>query len=151
MTCAHCAQTIDRALQTLPGVKARVSYPEHKAYIEDVGQSSLLVVMEAISGAGYGVKAPERSDTRDQKRKAEQTLHVAIIGGGSAAFAAAIRATKEGAYVTVIESGELGGTCVNVGCVPSKILIHAAQTAYKQAHPGLAGLKGCSPHCCRAA
>lgn len=60
--------------------------------------------------------------------------HVAIIGSGSAAFAAAIRASERGARVTLIESGTLGGTCVNVGCVPSKITIRAAEIAHRQAH-----------------
>ena len=63
-------------------------------------------------------------------------LKVAIIGTGSAAFAAAIRAAEEGALVTVIEAGEIGGTCVNVGCVPSKIMIRAAHLAHLQSdHP----------------
>ena len=63
-------------------------------------------------------------------------MNVAIIGTGSAAFAAAIRAAEEGAAVTVIEAGEIGGTCVNVGCVPSKIMIRAAQIAHLQSgHP----------------
>jgi len=57
-------------------------------------------------------------------------LHIAIIGSGSGAFAAAIRAVEEGARVTMIESGTLGGTCVNVGCVPSKIMIRAAHVAH---------------------
>ncbi|RFF31610.1 mercury(II) reductase [Wenzhouxiangella sediminis] len=57
-------------------------------------------------------------------------LHIAIIGSGSAAFAAAIRAAEEGARVSMIERGTLGGTCVNVGCVPSKIMIQAAHVAH---------------------
>ena len=63
-------------------------------------------------------------------------LHVAIVGSGSAAFAAAIRATEAGARVTIIEAGTIGGTCVNVGCVPSKIFIRAAHVAHLAAtHP----------------
>jgi len=57
-------------------------------------------------------------------------LHIAIIGSGSAAFAAAIRAVEEGAQVTIIECGTVGGTCVNTGCVPSKIMIQAAHIAH---------------------
>lgn len=60
-------------------------------------------------------------------------LHIAIIGSGSGAFAATIRAVQEGARVTMIERGTLGGTCVNVGCVPSKIMIQAAHTAHVRA------------------
>ena len=55
---------------------------------------------------------------------------VAIIGSGAAAFAAAIRLQEEGAEVTMVERGTTGGTCVNTGCVPSKILISAAHVAH---------------------
>jgi mercuric reductase len=64
------------------------------------------------------------------------SLHIAILGSGSAAFACAIRAAEGGARVTMIERGTLGGTCVNVGCVPSKVLIRGAEIAHLQAaHP----------------
>ena len=65
-------------------------------------------------------------------RESEQ-LHVAIIGSGSGAFACAIKAAENGASVTMIEGADIiGGCCVNVGCVPSKILIRAAQLAHQQ-------------------
>ena len=57
-------------------------------------------------------------------------LKVAVIGSGGAAFAAAIRLQEEGAEVTMVERGTTGGTCVNIGCVPSKILISAAHVAH---------------------
>lgn len=72
-------------------------------------------------------------------------LNIAIIGGGSAAFAAALRAADAGAAVTLIESDEVGGTCVNVGCVPSKIMIRAAHLAHLQDHHSFAGLKKNTP------
>ncbi len=50
-----------------------------------------------------------------------------VIGGGSGGVATARRAAKYGARVLLIEEGRLGGTCVNVGCVPKKIMWHAAQ------------------------
>ncbi|GAC23128.1 MULTISPECIES: mercury(II) reductase [Paraglaciecola] len=60
-------------------------------------------------------------------------LHVAIIGSGSGAFACAIKAAENGARVTMIEGADIiGGCCVNIGCVPSKILIRAAQLAHQQ-------------------
>jgi glutathione reductase (NADPH) len=52
---------------------------------------------------------------------------LAVIGGGSGGLACAQRAAQYGARVVVIESGRLGGTCVNVGCVPKKIMWIAAQ------------------------
>ncbi|MBE0451763.1 MAG: FAD-dependent oxidoreductase, partial [Clostridia bacterium] len=50
-----------------------------------------------------------------------------IIGSGSAAFASAIKAKEYGAKVGMIESGTVGGTCVNFGCVPSKTLLKAGE------------------------
>ncbi len=55
------------------------------------------------------------------------TYDLVIIGSGSAAFAAAIRASSHDARVALVESDTVGGTCVNVGCVPSKVLLEAAQ------------------------
>lgn len=66
---------------------------------------------------------------------------LAIIGSGSAAFAAAIAATNQGRRVVMVERGTTGGTCVNVGCVPSKALLAAAEArhtaAWADRFPGL--------------
>lgn len=59
-----------------------------------------------------------------------EKTHIVIIGSGGAAMAAALKATERGARVTLIERGTIGGTCVNVGCVPSKTLIRASQIAH---------------------
>ncbi len=58
--------------------------------------------------------------------KPERSFDLVVLGSGSAAFAAAIRARDHGASVALVESGTVGGTCVNVGCVPSKFLIERA-------------------------
>lgn len=55
---------------------------------------------------------------------------VAVLGAGSAGFSAAITAADEGAQVALIGHGTIGGTCVNVGCVPSKALIRAAESLH---------------------
>ncbi|HYS43833.1 MAG TPA: mercury(II) reductase [Geobacteraceae bacterium] len=55
-----------------------------------------------------------------------QDHDVVIVGSGSTAFAAALRAQTLGAKVLMIEKSALGGTCVNWGCIPSKTLIHSA-------------------------
>jgi mercuric reductase len=59
---------------------------------------------------------------------------LAVIGAGSAGFSAAITAAEGGAQVLVVGHGTIGGTCVNVGCVPSKALIRAAQTLHIASH-----------------
>ena len=68
------------------------------------------------------------SDCCDKKNG--NSYDVAVIGAGSAGFSAAITAADEGAQVALIGYGTIGGTCVNVGCVPSKALIRAAETLH---------------------
>ena len=58
---------------------------------------------------------------------------LAVVGNGSAGFSAAITAAEQGAQVALIGHGTIGGTCVNVGCVPSKAVIHAGGTGAGQA------------------
>src|SRR5712691_7662508 len=60
-------------------------------------------------------------------------FELAIIGSGSAAFSAAIRATELGARVAMVERGTIGGTCVNVGCIPSKAELAAAAQRHRAA------------------
>ena len=64
-----------------------------------------------------------------------------IIGGGSAAFAAAIRASELGGTSLIVNGGlPIGGTCVNVGCVPSKSLVRAAEANHRAAHHAFRGI-----------
>jgi mercuric reductase len=56
---------------------------------------------------------------------------LAVIGAGSAGFSAAITAAAQGANVALIGYGTIGGTCVNIGCVPSKTLIRATETIHQ--------------------
>ena len=64
-----------------------------------------------------------------------------IVGSGSAGVAAAIEASNQGASAVVIEGGTVGGTCVNVGCVPSKTLLRAGEANHKASGSSFAGVK----------
>jgi len=55
-----------------------------------------------------------------------QTTTLLIVGGGPGGYVAAIRAAQLGIPTTLVEGAELGGTCLNIGCIPSKAMIHAA-------------------------
>ncbi|WP_208027879.1 mercury(II) reductase [Rhabdothermincola sediminis] len=66
------------------------------------------------------------------------------VGSGGAAFAAAIRAHDLGASVAIVERATVGGTCVNVGCVPSKALLAAADAVWHARHPRFAGVPATS-------
>ena len=69
-----------------------------------------------------------------------RTYDLAVIGSGSAAFADAIRARDLGAEVAMIERGTVGGTCVNVGCVPSKAQLAAARQRHEAVHSRFPGI-----------
>lgn len=70
---------------------------------------------------------------------------ILVIGGGSAGFSAAIAAADSGAKVVIAGAGTIGGTCVNVGCVPSKNLIRATEAVHKGNNVDrFDGLKGAS-------
>ncbi|MFN3281691.1 MAG: mercury(II) reductase [Tabrizicola sp.] len=78
---------------------------------------------------------PDSAKTRE--------FDLAVIGAGSAGFSAAITAAEGGRHVALIGHGTIGGTCVNVGCVPSKTMIRAAEALHRakaaQRFPGLQG------------
>lgn len=141
MTCDNCAASVKQTLLAVAGVsRAEVSYPDATAHVDVAAGTPLAALLEAVRAKGYGAEASGGACCATAP-KTEGKLSIAIIGTGSAAFAAAIRAVEEGAAVTVIEASITGGTCVNVGCVPSKILIRAAHVAHLQARhpfPGLA-------------
>nr|WP_325179863.1 dihydrolipoyl dehydrogenase [uncultured Oscillibacter sp.] len=61
-------------------------------------------------------------------------MNLAIIGGGPGGYVAAIRASQLGADVTLIEKDAIGGTCLNVGCIPTKSLIHSADLYHAIIH-----------------
>lgn len=163
MTCDHCAATVEKVLNQLPGTSAKVSYDNAVAEVSTSAGTDVKQLLDAVRAKGYGAElldAPKGGDGERtpsvgkaalSKRNAESGLHVAIIGSGSGAFAAAIRAVDAGAQVTMIEAGTLGGTCVNVGCVPSKIMIQAAHFAHAQAASPFRGIVSRSPQVNRAA
>jgi mercuric reductase len=163
MTCDRCAKSIEEALADMTGVmEAQVSYDEGTARIKtEVGIDSAKLI-DAVQGKGFGAEVLDRKGPTVAKEMSDRpripvvdtptpsakprlgsrgALHIAIVGSGGAAFACAIRAAEEGATVTLIERGILGGTCVNVGCVPSKIMIRAAHLAHLQSDHPFDGIK----------
>ncbi|WP_339828851.1 mercury(II) reductase [uncultured Parvibaculum sp.] len=74
----------------------------------------------------------------------KSNFDLAVIGAGSAGFSAAITAAEAGTRVALIGHGLIGGTCVNVGCVPSKVMIRAAEAIHgakvAKRFPGLSGM-----------
>ena len=79
----------------------------------------------------------------------EMTCDLLVIGGGPGGYVCASRAARQGLDTVLVEGRRVGGTCLNVGCIPSKALIHAADlyhTATLQAGEGLCGVTVATPH-----
>ncbi len=153
MTCEACAAHVKKALENVPGVRsAEVSYAQGNAQVAVDAGTAPEALIAAVTQAGYGAAladAPAKGGLFERVREwmgggdkaASAGLHIAIIGSGGAAMAAALKAVERGARVTLIERGTLGGTCVNIGCVPSKIMIRAAHIAHlRRESPFDAGL-----------
>lgn len=145
MTCDHCAKTIDDALRMKGILDKSVSFKENRARVtfEETALSLGTIVQKIEKIGPYRISGIQDFSVDDAGSK----KHLVIIGGGSAAFAAAIQAQELGARVTMINdssSGKglpIGGTCVNVGCVPSKNLIRAAEALHQAKESRFSGIE----------
>jgi mercuric reductase len=125
MTCEHCAQTVKEALESVEGIKsANVYFPKGYAQVE--GEAQVEKLIEAVKKAGYGAELIE--DIPEVYIPKREVYDLFVLGGGSAGFAAAIRASELGGKVLIAENSVIGGTCLNRGCIPSKYLIEIANT-----------------------
>ncbi len=145
MTCDHCERSVAKALQSVLGVREvlEVSHADAAARVLAGPEATADRIERAVAKAGYG--AHVKSQTKGSDAPAVITsggseFDLLIVGGGSAGFAAAIKAADLGARVAMAEGGTLGGTCVNVGCVPSKTLIRAAEAQHRRLHHGFRGI-----------
>lgn len=71
----------------------------------------------------------------------DHTFDLVVLGAGSGGYAAALRASQLGMSVGLIEKDKVGGTCLHVGCIPTKALLHAAEVADSARHSEMFGVK----------
>ncbi|MDE3151060.1 MAG: mercury(II) reductase [Gemmatimonadota bacterium] len=145
MTCEHCERTVAAALRGGPGVQQviEVSQTGSRARITAGPEATAASIEGAVAKAGYEARVrpePRANPASASPARAGHDYDLAIVGGGSAGFAAAIKAAELGARVAMVEGATLGGTCVNVGCVPSKTLIRAAEAQHCRVHHGFRGI-----------
>ncbi|RME01456.1 MAG: FAD-binding protein, partial [Calditrichaeota bacterium] len=147
MTCDHCALHVQKALKQVDGVvEARVpSWKEKRAFVSVSGEVSETQLARAVEEAGYHVKEIHmktgKGATPSNGGGREVDYDLVVIGTGGGGMGAAIRAAEMGRKVAIVEAGTIGGTCVNIGCVPSKALIRAAEAYHTAGHHPFAGLK----------
>lgn len=140
MTCSGCARSVERALTAVGARDVQVDWRSGRASVEASGVSAGDLT-RALAGTKYRVERVGEPQERSGAQASVYEYDLAIVGSGGGAFAAAIAARDLDLRVVMIERGVVGGTCVNVGCIPSKALLAAAESRHRAAHarfPGIA-------------
>ncbi len=149
MTCDACAHHVTQALQGVDGVES-VQVPgwqSGRALLTAKPDVDKAALMQAVQAAGYRATVRASAATILSTKSPQQSTPPAtdydliVIGTGGAGMGAAIKGAELGQRVCIVEAGVIGGTCVNIGCVPSKALIRAAESYHKAGHHPFAGIE----------
>lgn len=147
MTCDSCAVHVVKALQSVEGVQEAdvPGWQSGRATLTVEPAVSDETLVEAVTKAGYRAKVAARRETSaphvpagDGRRR---DFALIVIGTGGGGMAAVIKAAELGYRAAIIEGGTIGGTCVNIGCVPSKALIRAAAAYHSAGHHPFQGIQ----------
>lgn len=104
-----------------------------KILVEEGSKAPVANTVGILVKEGEVISIVEAEETKEETvestadKEEKGSKKVVVIGGGPAGYVAAIRLAQLGAQVTLIEKGEIGGTCLNVGCIPTKVLLHTAE------------------------
>ena len=128
MTCTGCEKHIEKALESMGALNAKADFSQSEAVFQLPDDYAIGNAIEAVKKINYQPEEVEKLPV--QKRvmtNNKEDYDLLIIGSGGAAFSAAIKAVEYGSKVGMIERGTVGGTCVNIGCIPSKTLLRAGE------------------------
>lgn len=143
MTCTSCERHVEEALSAIGAENVEANFRRGEAIFELPEHIDIDKAKEAVNKDHY--KAGEAEAIQQQESSALEAednydYDFIVIGSGAAAFSAAIKAVEYGAKVAMIERGTIGGTCVNIGCVPSKTMLRAGEINYLAGHHPFDGL-----------
>ena len=144
MTCDGCEGHVGDALTDAGLTDLEVDWRRGFASGTDTGSFDVAKAKESLDGSNYeivSVTTPDAESKDEAAASGDDDYDLLILGSGSAAFAAAIKAKDLGATVAIVEKGTIGGTCVNIGCVPSKALLRPAELYYQAGHSPFAGVE----------
>ena len=140
-------------LGMLPGTLAYVNAGTQLATVDsaaDVVSAPVLLAFGALALLPWVARAVSRrlaarNAYRGWNRPAGFDRNLVVIGAGAAGLVSAYIAAALRARVTLVESGQMGGDCLNTGCVPSKALIRSARAAHQMRHADRYGLPPVEP------
>jgi mercuric reductase len=139
MTCSTCAQNVAHALEATGARNVRVDWRSGRATIDADGVPPA-EISRALDGTRYRVERIIEAASADDIDDGAHDYDLAIVGSGGGAFAAAIAARRRDLRVVMIERDTIGGTCVNIGCIPSKALLAAAEVRHRADQRRLPGI-----------
>lgn len=140
MDCSGCEDHVASALEHIGARNIKVDYNRGEALFELPINVKKEAVEQAIVEEHYQPRNFMQLRSEGDSDKEDDYDYI-IIGSGGAAFASAIKAREYGARVAMIERGTVGGTCVNIGCVPSKTLLRAGGINYLAKNSPFRGLQ----------
>lgn len=137
MTCDGCARHVESALREAGAERASADWRRGRATA--AGALDTRALERALSGTRYRVMdvRPSPGGRDRDGATAARDYDLVVIGSGGGAFAGAIRARDLGRSVLMVDRGTVGGTCVNVGCIPSKALLVRSERARLAGAPSL--------------
>ncbi len=135
----------DKATMDVPAPAAGKVVELKVAVGDTVSEGSLILLLEPVSADGAGPSAPSAPGAREpaapEAPEADVRVQVAVLGAGPGGYTAAFRAADLGLEVALIERDDtLGGVCLNVGCIPSKALLHVARVLAEAGELGASGV-----------
>lgn len=144
MTCDDCERHVSHALESVGAQNISASFRRNEATFELSDLNRLDAAKQAIADTGYtpgdATILSERQSPVQVEDGGIYDFDLLIIGSGGAAFSAAIEASSYGAKIAMVERGTVGGTCVNIGCVPSKNMLRAGEINHLAASNPFLGL-----------
>ena len=142
MTCTGCEGHVEKALDQVGADKIEVSFRRGEAVFELPEGTDVEKATHAIAKTDYQPGEVEEIKAKvNSELSGEEDFDFVIIGSGGAAFSAAIKAVEHGVKVAMIERGTIGGTCVNIGCVPSKTMLRAGEIQHLAKNNPFLGLQ----------
>lgn len=141
MTCDGCARHVEDALAGVGAEDVSVDWKAGRAIVGG-GTSDADRLAASLEDTSYRIVGMRRDPIGDGGRSdGERRYDLAVIGSGGGAFAAAIAARSRDLHVAMVERGTIGGTCVNIGCIPSKALLAAAEARHRAGQDRFPGIR----------
>ena len=120
----------------LKGDGETVPVTEVIGYLGEEGEN----IPTAGAAAPEASPAPAAASASNDDNKSDDAYDIVVIGGGPAGYVSAIKAAQLGGKVALVEKSELGGTCLNRGCIPTKTYLHNAEIIENIGHAANRGV-----------